>query len=222
LQAETYKNIEYLSVKRNSRKAIIMFHGYGANMQDLYGLAQYMGKDYDWYFPNGVFSISLGFMMEGRAWFNIDMVELEKAMQSGVPRKFSDKSSPEFDDSQKQVLEYVEHIRKDYDDIVIGGFSQGAMLTSHIAGIVKPKGMILFSATLIDKENLLKKLDQIGPTPFFQSHGKQDPVLEYSQAMDLFELLKLYKCEGEMLSFNGAHEIPMEVIQRADTYLKNL
>jgi phospholipase/carboxylesterase len=222
LKVEKIKNIEYLSSVQNKSKAIILFHGYGANMQDLYGLSHYMGKDYDWYFPNGIESLEHLGMYGGRAWFPIDMVELQKMMMTGQFRKFADKSSSEFNTAQAQAIDFVIEIAKKYDEIVIGGFSQGAMLSSHIFSSCNPKGLLLFSATLIDKSSLMTKLEKARPINFFQSHGKEDAVLEYAQAMDLFELLKLYKFTGEFASFSGGHEIPMEVIQKADNYLYGL
>lgn len=223
MKVEKFKNIEYLTDIKNKSKAIILFHGYGANMQDLYGLSQYMGPDYDWYFPNGIQTLDHLGMYGGRAWFHIDMVELQKMMMSGQFRNFADKQSVEFNQAQEEIIEYVTNIANKYDEIIIGGFSQGAMLSSHIFTKCNPSGLILFSATLMDKASLMTKLDNLErPLKFFQSHGKEDAVLEYAQAMDLFELFKLYKMSGEFISFSGGHEIPMEVIRKADDYLREL
>ena len=222
MQVEKFKNIEYLKVDNKSDKSIIMFHGYGANMQDLFGLHQMLSSDYNWYFPNGVHTIPYPGMSFGRAWFSIDMQELEQAMASNSFRKFSDKSSEEFLSSLAITNEFAQSIKTNSSKLILGGFSQGAMLTSHLAGLVQPDALLLFSATLFDKENLMKCLDQLNPIPFFQSHGKQDMVLEYAQAMDLFELLKLYKLNGEMITFQGGHEIPMKVINGAKEFISNL
>ena len=222
MQVEKFKNIEYLYVDNQSEHSIIIFHGYGANMQDLYGLHGMLSKDYNWYFPNGIHSLPYPGMSFGRAWFSIDMQELEQAMSRGEFRKFADKRSDEFDQSQTIVKEFCQHIKTKSNKFIIGGFSQGAMLASHLAGQLDINALILFSGTLIDKDALMQKLDGIKPIPFFQSHGKSDMVLEYSQAMDLFELLKLYKLPGEMVSFNGGHEIPMEVIDKARQFLAKI
>lgn len=222
MQVEKFKNMEYLKVDNESDKNIIMFHGYGANMQDLFGLHQMLSADYNWYFPNGIHTLPYPGMSFGRAWFPIDMQELERAMASGSFRKFADKSSDEFQNSIRLTNEFAQSIKSQSSKLIVGGFSQGAMLTSHLAGLVKPDAILLFSATLFDKENLMTLLDTIHPIPFFQSHGKQDMVLEYSQAMDLFELLKLYKLNGEMVSFHGGHEIPMDVIQKAKSFIEKI
>jgi len=222
LKPEKFKNIEYIPLRKNKSKAIILFHGYGANMHDLLGLSSYMGEDYDFFFPNGVESLEHMGMYGGRAWFPIDMAELEKAMREGGFRKFANKSSEEFNSSQVQASEFVSHIKKDYEDIVIGGFSQGAMLASHIFADHNPLGLMLMSGTLFDRDQLMLKLDRSRPLSFFQSHGKSDAVLEYSQAMDLFEVMKLYKHNGELISFDGAHEIPMVVMEKAKNYLRQL
>jgi phospholipase/carboxylesterase len=60
------------------------------------------------------------------------------------------------------------------------------------------------------------------PVPFFQSHGKQDPVLNFAESMKLFELLKLNRFQGEFVPFDGAHEIPINVIHKVKDYINRL
>ena len=55
--------------------------------------------------------------------------------------------------------------------------------------------------------------------PFFQSHGKNDPILSYQGAKSLFELLKLCGHEGEFVSFDGAHEIPEKVLMKSKDFI---
>lgn len=222
MQVEKFKNIEYLFVDNKSEHSIIIFHGYGANMQDLFGLHGMLSKDYNWYFPNGLHTLPYPGMSFARSWFSIDMQELERAMAQGEFRKFADKESSEFNQSQILVNEFCQHIKAKSHKLIIGGFSQGAMLASHLVADVMPNALILFSATLIDRNSLMNKLDGIKSIPFFQSHGKSDMVLEYSQAMDLFELLKLYKLKGEMYSFQGGHEIPVDVINKARDFIQSI
>lgn len=223
---EDNSNLEYLKIDNQSKKAIFLFHGYGASMQDLYGLGQVIKtkEKYDWIFPNGPLSVPLGMHVEGRAWFPINMQDLEVAMMQGTFRNFADKFPEEFKNVLPIAKTFVEAIAKDYEEIIIGGFSQGSMVTSHITAmnIEKLKGLILYSGTLLGKDHLMDNLESTKPIPFFQSHGKQDPVLNYNEAMALFELLKLSRFQGEFVSFNGAHEIPMEVIVKTGEFLDRL
>lgn len=224
VHTETKSQLNYLKNSFGSKKCVILFHGYGASMRDLYGISEAVGltEPVDWIFPDGPISVPLGMFMEGRAWFPIDMAELERAMMAGEFRNFEDKCPQDFLESIQKAKIFVENISQDYDQIIIGGFSQGAMITSHLLceNFDKIKGVILYSATLIAKEKLIKGLEGKSPVPFMQSHGKQDQVLDYNAAMNLFELLKLNRFEGEFTSFTGAHEIPMDVILKSKEFIQ--
>lgn len=213
-------NLNCLENLKGSSTAIVLFHGYGASMSDLYGISQYLSADVDWYFPDGPIAVPLGFMMEGRAWFPIDMAELEAAMQSGSHRKFADKSSEDFDESQKLAIEVLKELRGKYDKLIVGGFSQGAMLASHVFSKVKADGLVLFSATLIDKNSLVEKLKDTPKIEFIQSHGHSDPLLSFEQAKDLFNLLEENGLKGEFIEFSGGHEIPENVLSGFIQYLE--
>lgn len=221
---ERIGNLETLTIKNNSDTAIVLFHGYGASMRDLYGIGEALKNHVsaDWFFPDGPISVPLGPMMEGRAWFPIDMAELETAMHMGEHRKFSDKSSKEFDQSQKLAIEFLKEISTKYEKLIIGGFSQGAMLASHVFCAVNTCALALFSGTLIDKPSLETKLVEANEIKFFQSHGASDPLLEYSQARDLFNLLEAKGLKGEFVSFEGGHEIPPAALEGFLKLYKNV
>lgn len=216
---KTFKNLQYLENLNGSDTAVVLFHGYGASMRDLYGISDYLSADADWFFPDGPISVPLGFMMEGRAWFPIDMRELEAAMASGEFRRFEDKSSAEFDRSQEMVLEFLASLRQKYKKLVIGGFSQGAMLASHVFAQAKADGLALFSGTLIDKAKLEPKLSDVSGMEFLQSHGSADALLEFGQARNLFSLLEDKGMKGEFIPFEGGHEIPEKVLVKFAQYL---
>jgi phospholipase/carboxylesterase len=226
IQKDKETNIEYLKISKNSKKCIFMLHGYGASMNDLFGLESVIKTniDYDWIFPNGPISIPMGMGIEGRAWFPINMVELEAAMRTGSFRSFEDKEPEEFIKVIPVVKKFIDNLSVEYDEVIIGGFSQGAMVSSHLTGhgIAKQKGLILMSGTLIARDILISKLDGKNPIPFIQSHGKMDPVLDFNESMKLFELLKLCRFQGEFVPFDGAHEIPHIVLSKVKNYLNSL
>lgn len=214
--------INYILNSNSSKKAIFIFHGYGASMNDLSGLAPYLDPDkkYDWYFPNGHLGVDIGMHMQGRAWFPINMEDLQKAMMQGGHRTFADKNPEGLELALKISYEFIDEFSKKYDEIIIGGFSQGSMVTSHLLNRFNNlKGFICLSGTLLASDKLEESLKKSNPISFFQSHGKDDPVLEYKQAMDLFEFLKLMRLQGEFVSFDGGHEIPLNVIEKCKKYI---
>jgi phospholipase/carboxylesterase len=214
--------LEYLKVENNSDTLIILLHGYGASQHDLFGLHEYLGE-FDFIFPNGPLEIPMGWI-SGFAWFPIDMEELNRSMLTGEKRRFEDKNPEMLNSSIEKVLKLAEDLGAKYKNVFIGGFSQGSMITSHVVAL-RPdlfNGFILFSSALINKLQLENNLrnNQI-KIPFIQSHGRGDGVLNYFDAKEMYEFMQKMGLQGEFVSFHGAHEIPMEVIQKTRQFLLN-
>jgi phospholipase/carboxylesterase len=219
--------LDYLHINRGSKTAICILHGYGASMGDLYGLSDMikLEKDVDWYFPNGFLDISMGMGASSRAWFPIDVAGLETAMARGEHRDFSKNYSDEFDKALQVMQVFLDDlIINKYDEIILGGFSQGSMVTSHLSlkNSRDVNGLLCFSGTLLGQAELVKYLETSTKFPFFQSHGKGDPILGYGQAKSLFELMKLGGHQGEFVGFDGVHEIPVEVMKKSQKYLNRV
>lgn len=219
-------NIEFLKISKGSKKAIFVLHGYGASMNDLYGLESviHTDEDFDWIFPNGPLKVDLGMHVEGRAWFPVDMEELQRAMMSGTTRSYEDRTPVEFEEVLPVVEQFIKNQSSDYDEIILAGFSQGAMITSHITalGMDKLKGFILMSGTLLSRDMLIENLEKQKPVPFIQTHGKNDPVLSFDSAMKLFELLKLCRFSGEFIPFDGGHEVAPSAISKISGFINKL
>lgn len=214
-------NNECVHIKGKSSKAIVMFHGYGADMNDLAPLHQVLDPngEWHWYFPNGPLRIPFGVQWEGRAWFPIDMAELERAMQSGRHRDFSGLSSPEFTRAVSGMESFVREISSQHTEVVIGGFSQGAMGASHVAarGAVPVTGLVLLSSTLVDQDAL--KTYPAQDIPFYQSHGDSDALLGFKAAQALFDVLTQQGMKGIWQPFRGGHEIPQNVLMGLRSFL---
>lgn len=223
---EENSGLDYLKTDNNAENLMILFHGYGASMLDLYDLSEaiYTNNDFDWVFPNGHLNVNLGFGMLGRAWFPVDMQLLEEAMRTGQPRDFSNQMSDDFKLALSKADIFLKSIAKKYKKVIIGGFSQGAMLTSHLSLMNSDivRAYICYSGTLLGKNELVKRLESSKKIPFFQSHGTKDPVLGIEQAKNLFDLFKYAGYEGEFHEFKGAHEIPMPIISKSADFINRV
>lgn len=200
---------------------IILLHGYGANMHDLFPLWEMWHQDsFNWYFPNGVESLNMGFY-EGRAWFSIDVAELERAIQEGRMRDLRKSYPPELDQTIHLLSGFITELSKRHKTIILGGFSQGAMCASHLSMIenLNIQGLILLSGALISEDKFPKNARSI---PFYQSHGTKDPVLSIEGAKDLEKKLLQLNFFGKLHSFSGGHEIPPSVIYEVKNFLQNL
>jgi phospholipase/carboxylesterase len=221
----TLKNIAGMDTlcleNADAETAVVFFHGYGANMQDLFPLWElwHNGK-YNWYFPNGILSLPMGYY-EGRAWFSIDIEKLENAIRSGEFRDMAATVPPEFDLTLKQQETFLQELAQKHQKLIIGGFSQGAMCASHLA--LKPglpiSGLVLLSGNLLAEERVASAAKGI---PFYQSHGTRDPILPLAGAKSLESKLLSLNFQGKLHVFEGGHEIPMKVINEVKTFLRTL
>ena len=201
--------------------AIVLLHGYGANMHDLFPLWElWHEKSYNWYFPNGVQSLNMGFY-EGRAWFSIDVEELQRAMAQGRMRDLRNSHPQELDQTITILSGLLRELSKKHGTIILGGFSQGAMCASHLAMIesLNIKGLILLSGALISEDKIPRSAKSI---PFYQSHGSKDPVLSIEGAKDLEKKLLGLNFSGKLHTFDGGHEIPPSVIHEVKNFLQQI
>lgn len=199
--------------------AVVFFHGYGANMHDLFPLWElWHFNKFNWYFPNGTQSLAMG-PYEGRAWFSIDVIELERSIREGRHREMKDRVPPELDGTLKHLEAFILELAKKHRTVVLGGFSQGAMCASHLAmkDSLKIDGLVLLSGALLAEEKFPNSKRAI---PFYQSHGKRDPILALDGAVDLEKKLLALDFPGKLHVFDGGHEIPSSVIQEVRNFLQ--
>ncbi|WCL47537.1 alpha/beta hydrolase [Leptospira sp. GIMC2001] len=226
-QLEDLGPLKVLRVKGDpSAPTIIIFHGYGASAFDLFSLHQVLNvpQGTNWIFPDGHLKIPLGPGYFGSAWFPIDMEALQRAVMMGTVRDLTEVTHPGLDLARKNALEMIEASGIKLDNIVIGGFSQGAMLSTEITlqSNIRPKGLVLLSGTLLHRNIWADLAKSKSSLSFFQSHGKVDPVLGFKAAKELNKLLRDAGMVGEFVEFNGGHEIPTEVIDGLNRYLKQI
>ncbi|MFG1484039.1 alpha/beta fold hydrolase [Halobacteriovorax sp. HFRX-2_2] len=217
-------DFDILFQEGSTKKSIIVLHGYGASFQDLAPLYQYLDPkdEFNWYFVDGPMKVDIGMGMKGSAWFPIDMVGLQQASMEGRIEDFFSQSVPDgIEDMRDRLIHLIKEIKKNSDEVYLGGFSQGSMMSLAIA-YKEPeliKRLFLLSSTLFDEGHIAENTKHLRHIPIFQSHGSADPILPFF----LSEKLKTYLekvDEYEFHPFQGGHEIPMPVIQKLKTFLE--
>lgn len=210
--------------EQTPRQWTFMFHGYGADAYDLRSLSEVLGDSSTthWIFPQGIHAVPIGPGWMGRAWWQLNMRDLE----GGIPdmEAWSNHEPQGMVELREKMLSWISSFEPDWSRVVLGGFSQGAMLATDLFlhAPQAPKGLVIFSGALINKPNIKKVAHQREGSRFFQSHGRQDPILPYRGASQLESLLTSSGLKGSLYSFDGTHEIPMNAIQKANEYLKSL
>lgn len=217
--------LKALSVGESGGDTFICFHGYGANAYDLASLAPAMRlPKYQWYFPQGPLTVDIGGGFSGQAWFPIDLRAHEAAAQRGEEVDYSQIRPKGSQEACDKALSFIRTLKVAPERLVLGGFSQGAMLAAFVAmSMVKaPKALVLFSGTAFDIGTIAKKAPAHKGLRFFQAHGEADQVLPFSGAEKLFATLESAGWIGEWCPFRGGHEIPPPVLLQARHFLTSL
>ncbi len=203
---------------------VVLLHGYGADAADLFPLHQLIdNEDVRWVFPNGPLEVPLGGHWMGRAWFPIDTQALDLAMSQGKFREMADTRPPGLDQAESMVSEMLFELNVPQEKLILGGFSQGAMLSTDVIMNMSENclGAVLLSGTVLDQKNWQEKAIQRKGQAFFQSHGESDPLLSIQMANLLCDILRAGGWQGNLLPFAGAHEIPPMVLDRMKLFLRN-
>jgi phospholipase/carboxylesterase len=106
--------------------------------------------------------------------------------------------------------------------LVLGGFSQGAMLALDLAlhTDLELAGLVLMSGTLLAEKEWRARLDARKGLSVFQSHGRLDPLLNFEIAERLRDLLTEGGLSVTFVPFRGAHEIPPTVLSGVEEFLE--
>jgi phospholipase/carboxylesterase len=205
----------------------VLFHGYGAPGEDLVPLGRVMDVPAGtrFAFPAAPISLAMGFG-DSRAWWHIDMAALEQAMVRGTHRDMSDSVPDGLPEARAAALETVQQLVSDLSPskLVLGGFSQGAMLALDVAlhSDLPLAGLLLMSGTLLCADEWRARAAEREGLPVFQSHGRLDPLLGFEHAERLRDLLTEAGLPVTFVPFRGAHEIPPPVLSGAEAFLREV
>ena len=205
---------------------IVMLHGYGADAYDLASLREELKAPTSarWVFAQGPKEVEIGPGYTGRAWFAIDLAAHERAAHEGVDLSYADRRPPGINEARDQVLSFLKALNVPLNQLILGGFSQGAMLAVDVAmTLPQPvKGVILLSGTLADQKGIQSRAPHLKGLKFFQSHGQRDQVLPFSMAQALYQELTNAGWDGAWCDFGGGHEIPRPVVRDLTNFLRTL
>lgn len=206
---------------------MVLCHGYGAPGDDLLGLAgeivgetQPKGIRPCMMFPEAPIDLADEGMPGGRAWWRLNMMRLMQATMAGSFDELRNEVPEGIEEARIQLTdaigEFVERFELATVPMVLGGFSQGAMLAVETAlrGMVKiPDGLVVMSGALICEELWRASVHRLGETVVFQSHGRLDTILLVETGRWLNQLLAEGAKKSDYFEFSGPHTIPVESIK---------
>lgn len=224
LQQDKKSGFKYLFNPGNPDKpTIIMFHGYGANAADLYSISELnfiQELELNWFFLDGPLAPPPVAMFGGRGWFDVDIAHFQKLIAEGRFKEFYAREPEGIESLHDKITLFLESMKLLPTEVILGGFSQGAMVcTDYLySRNYKPKGLIYLSGTVIRQNNWLA--GSLEGVPIFQSHGKFDDILPVQGALHFKSLSKSKNHTLEI--FQGGHEIPIEILLALKSYLLKL
>ncbi|HYO53190.1 phospholipase [Archangium sp.] len=210
--------------------AVVLCHGFGAPATDLVplalelvGLKPELGPKVRFVFPAAPLSLSAMGMPHARAWFNLPQ-EVLMGQERNWDRFAA--STPEgLAQARRGVMSLLSELsaatKLPYGRIVLGGFSQGGMVTTDVALRLEeaPAGLCVLSGALICQDEWKQRAEKRKGLPVLQSHGRYDDILAFAQAERLRDLLTNAGLPVEFILFNGPHTIAPEVLGRMAEFL---
>ncbi len=212
---------------------VVLCHGFGAPGDDLVALADAIDAPPGtvFVFPEALHSLHdlLGqaLYMDARAWWAIDFARLERAIALGELRDQSGEVPEGLAEARAALGEMLDELakREPTDRLVLGGFSQGAMLSLDLAlrePARKLSGLVLMSGTMIAEHEWTPLMAGRKETPVFQSHGDSDAILPFAIAERLRDALRNSGLEVTFEPFRGPHTIPPRALERLGAWLRAL
>lgn len=237
LQTDKKSGLKYLFNPGDINKpTCVIFHGYGASAQNLFPISEVSeikNLDLNWIFIDGPLAPPEIAMFGGRAWFEVNIEYFQTLIREGRFKEYYSREPEGLEKLYSKVDLFLESMRLEMKDIILGGFSQGAMVaTDYIyakktkpseaekvdSSFVFPKALLHWSGTVIRQQVWMNS--SLEGLPIFQSHGQFDNVLPV-QGAHYFKSISKSK-NHKLDVFQGAHEIPLETLIKTTQFIESV
>ncbi|MDA1129117.1 MAG: dienelactone hydrolase family protein [Chloroflexi bacterium] len=192
---------------------VIMLHGFGANMQDLAGLAPAINATgYVYACPNAPIPFNLAPGHSGFGWMT--------PQGGGTPEETAN--------SVNLVNDFFTTVFKQFNvepgRAVLLGFSQGGGMT-YRCGLNRADlfaGLVALSATLPDQEELKRGLPEERNQPIFVAHGRYDQMVSEDTAHSAKSFLESNGYSPDFHIYDMGHEISGNVLSDLVPWINNV
>jgi phospholipase/carboxylesterase len=208
---------------------LVLMHGFGAPATDLVQLhrALKVPPEVRFAFPAAPLLLDANAPdeMAARAWWMIDLARMQQSMLRGDGALLARQTPPGMNMARAAVTEMLAVLEREHhappERVVLGGFSQGAMLATDVVLRAErpPAGLVVMSGAPVSVEEWSELAPKRAGMPVLQSHGRSDPILPYQGAEWLRDLLEGSRLKVEFFPFNGGHSIPSSVLERLGPFV---
>ena len=209
-------------------RTVVLLHGFGAPGDDLVALADWIdAPEVAWVFPEAPLELG-GLYGDSRAWWMLDLARLEHDLARGRPSDRSAEHPDGLPEARAAMVELLDalpaRLGPAADRLVLGGFSQGAMLALDVA-LHDPRplaGLALLSGTLLARSTWEPRMPSRAGLRAFVSHGTVDTLLPFPAAEQLRDLLVAAGLRVDWIPFQGGHELPPPLLEELAGFLERL
>jgi phospholipase/carboxylesterase len=207
---------------------VVLLHGFGAPGDDLVPLGRTLAAVPGTRFVFPAAPVDLGpRYMGGRAWWPVDFEERQRRIAAGVKRDLSEVPAG-LDAARTAIDAFLEDALRTLapasGKLVLGGFSQGAMLAFDTAlREARPlAGVVMLSGTHIAADEWAARFEARRGLPVFMSHGQTDEVLPFAVSDALRATLLERGFPVDWVPFRGGHGIPGNVVDGVSRFLERV
>jgi phospholipase/carboxylesterase len=194
---------------------LVLLHGYGSRAEDWLQFEPY------WKLPNNIRRIYPQAPLRGplsgaRGWW---WLNIEGNIPAG--ERFPDYSSKRPGGIKVAARLVCDLIAGEQQPIVLGGFSQGAMVSAEIAFQTDQQlaGLVLLGGTTVNEDAWAEHFAGRRRLPIFIAHGRHDGVLSFEKMERFQARLKAFGMNVTWLPFDGGHDIPADVIRAMNDFV---
>jgi phospholipase/carboxylesterase len=218
--------LETITAGGDGPPTLVLLHGYGSSAQEWMPFT----KTIAWpppgrfVFPQGPGTIETpAGPGTGRAWWPLELRGFIPA--GGSLPDLSQTRPAGLEPAADAVAGLLRNLsRTSGGPVVLGGFSQGAMVASEVAWrtTVPLAGLVLLSGTPVDDRTWQSAYGQRRGLRVFVAHGRSDPVLAFAGSDRMQRELAAAGKRVTWHPFDGGHEIPAEVVIALNQFLREL
>jgi phospholipase/carboxylesterase len=227
--------VDMLPAGQSPRLLAVLCHGFGAPGTDLVPIGSELillkprlADSVRFIFPAAPLRLDEQGLVGGRAWWMLDTAHIAAAIRQGQLRSQRMESPDELPRARQLLMCLLQdgqaQLGTPASRIVLGGFSQGAILAVDVALRLPepPAALCVWSGTLLCEQDWRPLAQGRANLPVLQSHGRQDPLLPFEGGIWLRDMFTEAGMQVDFVEFEGGHAIPGQALRRLAVLLEQL
>jgi phospholipase/carboxylesterase len=201
---------------------LVLLHGFGSSAEEWlpYSKTVTFLPAVEFLFPQGpVMMVRTDGARAGHAWWDLKLAEHRRIGRPGVDLR--DENTLGLVHAAALVQELLQQVGH---PVILGGFSQGAMVSGQVAftSDAALTALVLLSGTPLNEAAWRAGIHRRKGLPVFMAHGRADDVLPFDLAEGLRDELLAAGLDVTFVAFDGGHQIPEEAVTGLRAFLERL